>query len=102
VSSLGSRQVLWLGERDTVTEVGAMNLLFFWINEDGEKELITAPLTRGDILPGDWHNVNIPLVRIWRRGWAPGLWPLTTVTSGGPRKEVCRPSPVRAESSRPP
>jgi branched-chain amino acid aminotransferase len=45
-------QVLWLGENHTVTEVGAMNLLFYWINEEGEKELVTAPLCRGDVLPG--------------------------------------------------
>lgn len=45
-------QVLWLGENHTVTEVGAMNLLFFWKNEEGEEELVTAPLHRGDILPG--------------------------------------------------
>lgn len=45
-------QVLWLGEHHTVTEVGAMNLLFFWVNEQGEEELVTAPLHRGDILPG--------------------------------------------------
>lgn len=45
-------QVLWLGENHTVTEVGAMNLLFFWVNEQGEQELVTAPLSRGDILPG--------------------------------------------------
>jgi branched-chain amino acid aminotransferase len=44
--------VLWLGEKHSVTEVGAMNVLFFWINEDGDKELLTAPLSRGDILPG--------------------------------------------------
>ena len=35
-----------------MTEVGAMNLLFYWVNEEGEEELVTAPLHRGDILPG--------------------------------------------------
>lgn len=38
-----------------------MNLLFFWVNEQGEEELVTAPLHRGDILPGafvgGWYNV---------------------------------------------
>ena len=41
------------GEDDSVTECGAMNLLFFLENkETGRKELVTAPLDRGDILPG--------------------------------------------------
>ena len=44
--------MLWLGDGHTVTEVGAMNMLFFWVNDKGEKELVTAPLSRGDILPG--------------------------------------------------
>jgi branched-chain amino acid aminotransferase len=67
----GCQQILWLfGEEHRVTEVclfgnsvhcltvvrtskvGAMNILFFWVNEDGERELITAPLDTGDILPG--------------------------------------------------
>lgn len=47
-----SIQVLWLGEQHTVTEVGAMNLLFFWRNEEGEEELVTPPLHKGDVLPG--------------------------------------------------
>ena len=43
-------QVLWL-LHDYVTEVGTMNFFVFWINENGEKELVTPPLD-GTILPG--------------------------------------------------
>lgn len=34
-----------------IMEGGAMNIFFFWVNEQGEKELITCPLN-GLILPG--------------------------------------------------
>jgi branched-chain amino acid aminotransferase len=43
-------QVLWL-LHDYVTEVGTMNLFVYWMNEHGEKELVTPPLD-GTILPG--------------------------------------------------
>ena len=42
--------MLWL-LHDYVTEVGTMNFFVFWINENGEKELVTPPLD-GTILPG--------------------------------------------------
>ena len=29
-----------------------MNVFMFWINDDGEKELVTPPLEMGVILPG--------------------------------------------------
>lgn len=29
-----------------------MNMFVYWINKDGEKELVTAPLGEGLILPG--------------------------------------------------
>ena len=50
----GYSQILWLfGEEHYMTEVGTMNLFVFWINKQTKKrELVTAPLTRGDILPG--------------------------------------------------
>jgi len=37
----GYHQVLWMfGEDDSVTECGAMNLFFFWVNKDtGRKEV---------------------------------------------------------------
>ena len=46
-------QVLWLyGDDHQLTEVGTMNVFMFWINDDGEKELVTPPLEMGVILPG--------------------------------------------------
>ena len=49
-------QILWLfGPNHEVTEVGSMNIFFVLRKrpeEGGGMELVTAPLTRGDILPG--------------------------------------------------
>jgi len=62
----GYSQVLWLfGEDDEVTEVGTMNMFTFWINEDGEKELVTAPLDDGTILPGVTRDSILELARGW-------------------------------------
>lgn len=41
-----------------------MNIFFFWINEQGEKELITCPLN-GLILPGITRKSIIELTRSW-------------------------------------
>ncbi|KAK3804118.1 hypothetical protein RRG08_056779, partial [Elysia crispata] len=47
------QQVLWLyGEDQQLTEVGTMNLFVYWINENGEEELITPTLETGLVLPG--------------------------------------------------
>ena len=48
----GFDQVLWLHEKEQVTEVGSMNVFFVLDSGDGGVELVTPPLTRGDILPG--------------------------------------------------
>jgi branched-chain amino acid aminotransferase len=63
----GYNQVLWLfGDDDTVTEVGAMNVFFFLVNKDsGRKELVTPPLSRGDILPGVTRQSILELARLW-------------------------------------
>jgi len=63
----GYSQVLWLfGENDEITEVGAMNIFFFLINKETNKpELVTAPLTRGDILPGVTRDSILHLARAW-------------------------------------
>jgi branched-chain amino acid aminotransferase len=64
-ASKGYSQVLWLfGEDDQVTEVGTMNMFTFWINNDGEKELVTAPLD-GTILPGVTRDSILQLAREW-------------------------------------
>jgi branched-chain amino acid aminotransferase len=64
----GYSQVLWLfGENDEVTEVGAMNVFFYLINkETGRPELVTPPLTRGDILPGVTRASILELARSWK------------------------------------
>lgn len=56
-------QVLWL-LHDYVTEVGTMNLLMYWKNEDGEDEVITPPLD-GTILPGVTRNSMLTAMRDW-------------------------------------
>ena len=63
----GYSQVLWLfGENDEATEVGSMNVFFFMINEKtGQPELVTPPLTRGDILPGVTRASILDLARMW-------------------------------------
>lgn len=63
----GYSQVLWLfGENEEITEVGAMNVFFYLINEETQQpELVTAPLTRGDILPGVTRDSILHLARSW-------------------------------------
>jgi branched-chain amino acid aminotransferase len=63
----GYSQVLWLfGEDDEVTEVGAMNVFFYLVNKETNRpELVTAPLTRGDILPGVTRASILDLARSW-------------------------------------
>lgn len=59
----GYAQMLWLyGADHEVTEVGTMNQFWFWINKQGEKELITAPLD-GTILPGVTRDSIIQMCR---------------------------------------
>uniref|UniRef100_A0A5S6QQL8 Branched-chain-amino-acid aminotransferase n=1 Tax=Trichuris muris TaxID=70415 RepID=A0A5S6QQL8_TRIMR len=61
----GCDQNLWLfGEQQIITEVGAMNFFVYWINEQGSKELITAPLD-GLILPGVTRQTIIELAKEW-------------------------------------
>ena len=60
----GTQQVLWLfGPNEEITEVGAMNFMAIWINKKGEKELITAPLEDGLILPGVTRQSILELAR---------------------------------------
>lgn len=54
-------QVLWL-LHDYVTEVGTMNFFVFWRNEQGEDEVVTAPLD-GTILPGITRYSLIDLMK---------------------------------------
>lgn len=60
----GYNQVLWLFN-DNVTEVGTMNFFVLWINEQGEKELVTSPLVTDMILPGVTRGSALELARGW-------------------------------------
>ncbi|KAK6344425.1 hypothetical protein TWF696_008062 [Orbilia brochopaga] len=67
----GFQQNLWLfGEEGYVTEVGTMNMFVAWVNEDGVKELITAPLD-GTILEGVTRESVLALARerLASEGW---------------------------------
>ncbi|RWS24970.1 branched-chain-amino-acid aminotransferase: cytosolic-like protein [Leptotrombidium deliense] len=64
---LGYQQIIWLfGDDHQLTEVGAMNLFVFLINENGEKELVTPPLDDGIILPGVTRISLLELARQWK------------------------------------
>ncbi|XP_076303212.1 branched-chain-amino-acid aminotransferase, cytosolic-like isoform X1 [Lasioglossum baleicum] len=64
----GLQQVLWLyGEDNEVTEAGTMNVFMFYINDDGEKELVTPPLSSGLILPGVTRYSILALAREWNQ-----------------------------------
>eukprot|EP00127_Corallochytrium_limacisporum_P006326 Clim_evm37s225 gene=Clim_evmTU37s225 len=62
----GYSQVLWLfGDHEEVTEVGTMNFMMIWKNEQGGHELVTAPLDDGTILPGVTRDSVLSLAREW-------------------------------------
>jgi len=63
----GYQQILWLfGEDREVTEVGSMNVFFMLEREDGSgRELVTPPLSRGDILPGVTRRSILDLTQEW-------------------------------------
>lgn len=59
----GYEQNLWLhGKEHNVGEVGTSNLFVVWVNEAGEKEIITAPLD-GTILAGVTRDSILALAR---------------------------------------
>lgn len=63
---MGCQQVLWLYDDDEkLTEVGTMNIFAYWINEQGERELVTPPLAEGLILPGVTRQSLLDLAREW-------------------------------------
>jgi branched-chain amino acid aminotransferase len=63
----GYSQVLWLfGPNHEITEVGAMNIFFLFRNDkdpNSALELVTAPLDRGDVLPGVTRDSIINLAK---------------------------------------
>ena len=48
-----------------MTEVGAMNIFFLIKKSNGKMELVTPPLTRGDILPGVTRASVLDIARTW-------------------------------------
>ncbi|VBB30070.1 unnamed protein product [Acanthocheilonema viteae] len=63
-ASKNCQQVLWLyGEEEWITEIGAMNIFMYWKNEQGDDELVTAPLCDGIILPGVTRDTILHLGR---------------------------------------
>mmetsp|Transcript_19864 Transcript_19864/g.27944 ORF Transcript_19864/g.27944 Transcript_19864/m.27944 type:complete len:391 (+) Transcript_19864:67-1239(+) len=63
-ASDGYGQILWL-LGDEITEVGAMNIFFVLVNQNGLKEIVTPPLTRGDILPGVTRRSILDVAKSW-------------------------------------
>uniref|UniRef100_A0A336LH67 Branched-chain-amino-acid aminotransferase n=1 Tax=Culicoides sonorensis TaxID=179676 RepID=A0A336LH67_CULSO len=64
-TSKGLEQVLWLyGDDHQLTEVGTMNIFMYFINDLGERELITPELN-GLILPGITRDSILCLAREW-------------------------------------
>ncbi|KAG5501553.1 hypothetical protein JKF63_03383 [Porcisia hertigi] len=60
----GYDQVLWLGSKDEVQEVGAMNFCTLWRTREGKTTLVTAPLD-GTVLPGVTRDSILALARSW-------------------------------------
>eukprot|EP01016_Furgasonia_blochmanni_P045668 TRINITY_DN6479_c0_g1_i2.p1 TRINITY_DN6479_c0_g1~~TRINITY_DN6479_c0_g1_i2.p1 ORF type:complete len:332 (+),score=96.43 TRINITY_DN6479_c0_g1_i2:98-997(+) len=65
VEKKGYAQCLWLGG-DHIAEVGTSNIFFLWMNEQGEKELITPELD-GTILPGVVRDTVLQVTRGWNK-----------------------------------
>lgn len=66
LSEHNCQQVLWLyGEDHQMTEVGTMNLFVYWINEQGEEELVTPRLDTGLVLPGVTRKSLLEITREW-------------------------------------
>ncbi|XP_054158756.1 branched-chain-amino-acid aminotransferase-like [Oppia nitens] len=64
--SMGHQQVLWLfGDDHQLTEIGAMNVFVYLVNDRGERELVTPPLQSGLILPGVTRLSLIQLAQQW-------------------------------------
>lgn len=64
----GFDQLLWLfpAEGDyKISEAGTMNFFMLWMNEKGEKELVTPPLKDNLILPGVTRESILELTREW-------------------------------------
>jgi branched-chain amino acid aminotransferase len=67
---LSRANIRLFGQEDYLTEVGTMNLFVAWTNEEGQKELVTAPLD-GTILDGVTRDSILELARerLAPEGW---------------------------------
>jgi len=59
----GFDQILWLLGEGEVTEAGASNFFVVWMNKEGKRELTTAAVEDGVILPGVVRKSVLDLVR---------------------------------------
>ncbi len=57
----GYDQVVWLNGK-TIAEAGACNIFIYWVNKQGQKELVT-PMLDGTILPGITRDSILQLAR---------------------------------------
>lgn len=58
----GYAQTLWLFGKDyRVTEAGGSNFFIIWDNDEGQRELVTAPVQDGLVLPGITRNSVLQL-----------------------------------------
>lgn len=65
-AKLGCTQILWLsGEDHVVTEVGTMNMFFYWKTPSGETELVTSSLDDEMTLPGVTRRSILDLANEW-------------------------------------
>lgn len=71
----GCDQIMWLfGDDHTITEGGGMNIFLVIRSKTNpeEVELITAPLSRNDILPGVTRDSILNLAKGWEDGFTYG------------------------------
>ena len=76
-----------------------MNMFTYWVNEDGDKELVTAPLDDGTILPGVTRDSILQLAKGWGEFKVSGCkitMPLLSMlpTSRGIVVQDCHASPL--------
>uniref|UniRef100_A0A914C794 Branched-chain-amino-acid aminotransferase n=1 Tax=Acrobeloides nanus TaxID=290746 RepID=A0A914C794_9BILA len=65
---MSCQQALWLYDSDEkITEAGTMNIFVYWINEQGEEEFVTPPLTDGLILPGITRDSILEIANEWKK-----------------------------------
>jgi branched-chain amino acid aminotransferase len=83
------QQLLWLyGPDRQITEVGSMNLMAIWQNKAGERELITARLDDGLVLPGITRDSVLQLARRDGLKVTEGIWTMDDLLNALSEKRV--------------